>query len=255
MPAENPLVFNAFKQVVGANGANLTLERGVYRARITPWESSVPLAGTNYFDFGVVITGSVPAILYTSTLKMGNGATFIDGVNAGKSVEQIDKDVAETLQLQAEIHEMFAAKYAKERKEQAKAKAAAEAAKPITLKVNGTVVKTDSPPVIEGGRTLAPLRATVEALGYIVAWDSATQTIEIYNPVTYDLQISMKVGSNRAKVSTGIYGVMDERILDVPAKSINGRTMVPVRFIAESLGCSVQWDEKTKTINIVQNAG
>jgi hypothetical protein len=69
------------------------------------------------------------------------------------------------------------------------------------------------------------------------------------------LRISLKIGSNRAKVSTGIYGVMDERILDVPAKTINGRTMIPVRFIAESLGCSVGWDEASKTVTIIQNAG
>jgi hypothetical protein len=138
---------------------------------------------------------------------------------------------------------------------QAAAAAAAQAAKPITLKVNGTTIPTDSPPVTENGRTLAPVRAVVEALGYIVSWDSATQTIEIYDLGTHDLRVSLKIGSNRAKVSTGIYGVMDERILDVPAKTINGRTMVPVRFIAESLGCTVGWDEATKTVSITQAAG
>jgi hypothetical protein len=135
------------------------------------------------------------------------------------------------------------------------AKAAAQAAKPITLNVNGVTVKTDSPPVIENGRTLAPMRAVVEALGYIVSWDSATQTVEIYDPDTHDMRISLVIGSSRVKVSTGVYRVMDERALDVPAKIINGRTMIPVRFIAETLGCTVSWDESSKTVSIVQNAG
>ncbi|HWQ75805.1 MAG TPA: copper amine oxidase N-terminal domain-containing protein [Syntrophomonas sp.] len=142
-------------------------------------------------------------------------------------------------------------------KARAAAEAAAQAAKPITLKVGGVTVKTDSPPVIENGRTLAPVRAIVEALGYIVAWDSATQTMEVYNYYTEALVISMKIGSKVAKVAvgTGSNAIMDDRILDVPAKIINGRTMVPVRFIAETLGCEVSWDQTTKAVNIIQAEG
>ena len=44
--------------------------------------------------------------------------------------------------------------------------------------------------------------------------------------------------------------------VDVPGRVVYpGRTMVPVRFIAETLGCTVSWDEATKTISIVHNAG
>ncbi len=63
------------------------------------------------------------------------------------------------------------------------------------------------------------------------------------------------MGSNKAKVYTGIYGVLDEAIMDVPVKTINGRVMVPVRFISETLGCRAKWDRNTKTVNIVQAAG
>jgi hypothetical protein len=137
------------------------------------------------------------------------------------------------------------------------AEAAAHAAQPITLKVNGTVVPTDSPPVMENGRTLAPLRAVVESLGYIAAWDGSTQTIGVYDYYTEALIIEMRIGSNVARVAigSGISSVFDDRTLDAPAKLINGRTMVPVRFIAETLGCTVQWDEASKTVNIAQAAG
>jgi len=152
-----------------------------------------------------------------------------------------------------EIHDMSG--------EREKARKAAEEAKkaalPITLKVNGTEIKTDSSPVIENGRTLAPARAIVEALGYLVAWDSETKTMDVHSYYTEALVISMKEGSNVAKVAvgTGANSIMDDRILDVPAKIINGRIMVPVRFIAESLGCTVSWDADTKTISITQAEG
>ena len=58
----------------------------------------------------------------------------------------------------------------------------------------------------------------------------------------------MRIGSNRVKVSTGIWGVMDERIINVPAKTINGRTMVPVLFIAETIGFVVDWVDSTQTV-------
>ena len=156
---------------------------------------------------------------------------------------------------EAEVYQQMERDAAARGAERAAAEAAARAAIPITLKVNGRVISTDSPPVVENGRTLVPVRAFVEALGYIVSWDSGRQVLDIYDPETHALRISLTVGSNRARVSTGIYGVTDERILDVPAKIINGRTMVPVRFIAETLGCTVSWDEATKTISIVHNAG
>jgi hypothetical protein len=133
--------------------------------------------------------------------------------------------------------------------------AAAYAAKPITLKVDGVVVKTDSPPVVEGGRTLVPVRALVEALGYTLSWDSTVQQVNIYEQFSQELRISMWSGSKRALVSTGIYYVETEVTLDVPAKVINGRTMVPARFIAETLGCTVSWDDATKTVSIVANKG
>ncbi|MCL2814716.1 MAG: copper amine oxidase N-terminal domain-containing protein [Oscillospiraceae bacterium] len=137
----------------------------------------------------------------------------------------------------------------------AKAAAAEHAAKPITLKIDGKVISTDVAPVIEDGRTLAPMRAVVEALGYLVTWDSGTQTVNIYSYATDVLMISLKIGSNKAKVFTPIPDVMDERVLDVPAKLINGRTMIPVRFIAETLGCTVKWDPDNKIVEIISAMG
>jgi len=127
--------------------------------------------------------------------------------------------------------------------------AAAQAAKPITLKIDGQTIATDSPPVIENGRTLAPVRAIVEALGYYVTWEEKTQTIGIYSYATDVMIIEMRVGSRTAKVLVGSSNY-DDRVMDVPAKIINGRTMVPVRFLAETLGMEVRWDEASRTVII-----
>jgi len=43
---------------------------------------------------------------------------------------------------------------------------------------------------------------------------------------------------------------IDPENLDVFPEIINGRTMLPLRFIAENLGCTIEWDEKSKTIAI-----
>lgn len=265
--SDDMFYYNSFDQLTGASGLNLTLKRGVYYAHITPQsETSVLLGGEPdeevYYigDYGVVATGSTKGdvLIFSPDVFIGL-VPLIKGVNSGKSVEQINKEYDAAIK--KAIEEQRKADEARKKAEEAAKKAAAEkaakeyAAMPITLKVNGVVVKTDSPPVIQSGRTLAPVRAIVEALGYIVAWDSSTQVVDIYDPDTHDLRITLKIGSNKAKVSTGIYGVMDERILDVPAKLINGRTMVPVRFIAETLGCTVGWDEKTKTVSITSAKG
>lgn len=262
--------YNSFPQLTGASDINLTLKRGVYYAHITPQSVISTLEGQDpdynlYYgaEYGVVATGSSKGsiLIFSPDVFIGL-VPLIDGVNSGKSVDQISSDykdaikkVEEENRKQEEARKKAEEAAKKAAEEKAKKEAADLAAKPITLKVNGVVVKTDSPPIIENGRTLAPVRAIVEALGYIVAWDSGTQIVDIYDPDTHDLRISLKIGSNRAKVSTGIWGVMDERILDVPAKIINGRTMVPVRFIAETLGCKVEWEEKTKTVSITSAKG
>ncbi|NYB73654.1 hypothetical protein HZF24_05815 [Sedimentibacter hydroxybenzoicus DSM 7310] len=272
-PDDNPLVHNTFKQITGAGGVDVKLTKGVYIARITPQDASQDLIGRerrsadswdddySYLgstDFGVVMTGSFTgggaALFNNWSVTSGGIGPIIEGANAGKSAGEINNDMAVEINKQLELRRKEQEAARKAEAEKAAKKAAEAANKPITLKINGNVIKTDSAPVIENGRTLVPVRAIVESLGYIVSWNSTTQIIDIYD--TYgNLIISMKAGSTKASIATGIYGVMDERILDAAAKVIDGRTMVPVRFIAETLGCEVKWDDATKTINIIENQG
>lgn len=106
---------------------------------------------------------------------------------------------------------------------------------------NGNKINSDVPPYVKDGRTLAPIRAILEALGMTVAWDGTTQTA---TAVKADITISVTINSNIAVVN----GV--QKTLDVPAEITNGRTFVPVRFFAEALNMNVDWDGYTKTVII-----
>ena len=106
---------------------------------------------------------------------------------------------------------------------------------------NGNKINSDVPPYVKDGRTLAPMRAILEALGMDVSWDGATQTA---TAVKADINISISINSNIAIVNG------EQQTLDVPAEITNGRTFVPVRFFAEALNMDVDWDAYTKTVII-----
>jgi len=119
----------------------------------------------------------------------------------------------------------------------------------------------DQPPVIQNGRTLVPMRAIFEALGAEVKWDQVTQTVTAFRPdETYagflgDKTITLTIGKNTAHLVSDVRerpeNSRDEDIaLDVPAQVMNSRTMVPLRFVSETLDAHVKWDAKTNRIDI-----
>ncbi|WP_054694983.1 N-acetylmuramoyl-L-alanine amidase [Syntrophomonas palmitatica] len=99
----------------------------------------------------------------------------------------------------------------------------------------------DVPPVIEKDRTLVPLRAIFEAMGSAVGWDGANQTVYAHRAGT---TIVLTIGSASPTVNGEV------KKLDVPAKIIKDRTMVPLRFIAEAFGGKVDWEASSRTISI-----
>lgn len=112
------------------------------------------------------------------------------------------------------------------------------AAGALDLYVDTTKVETDTPPTIVDGRTLVPVRAIFEAIGATVTWDAAANTA---TGVRGDVIVSIQIDNTTAYVNG------EPRTLDVLAQLINGRTMVPARFISESMGCDVTWDGNTGT--------
>ncbi len=108
--------------------------------------------------------------------------------------------------------------------------------------VNNANVKLDAPPVIANDRTLVPLRFIAEAFGAKVSWNPVFKLIFI---TMGNKEIILQAGISYASVNNKKVN------LDAPPKIINGHTMVPLRFIAEAFGASVNWNESTKSITIV----
>lgn len=111
----------------------------------------------------------------------------------------------------------------------------------VGLYVNGKEPTMDVRPVIKEGRTLVPVRAISEALGADIAWDEATQTVTI---VRDGITVVLTLGSNIALVNG------EEVVLDVTADTIEGRTMVPARFVSTALQAIVAWEPTTETVVI-----
>jgi hypothetical protein len=110
---------------------------------------------------------------------------------------------------------------------------------------DGSEIIFDQPPVIEEGRTLVPARAIFEALGLTVSYDEATQVVTAKND---QYEIILAIDQVKATVNG------EAATLDVPAKILGDRTMVPIRFISEAIDLEVAWDNDARTINITTKA-
>ncbi len=112
--------------------------------------------------------------------------------------------------------------------------------------VNGETRTLDSPPIIKNGRTLLPIRAVVEALGGNVNWSSSDKKVTVSLGL---VTIELWIGKPQAKVN-GTTKWIDDANSKVVPEIINGRTMIPLRFVAENLGATVDWNQDTKTVTI-----
>jgi len=99
----------------------------------------------------------------------------------------------------------------------------------------------DQRPVVVDDRTLVPVRGVFETLGFVVGWDDAEQ------------QATLTGNKFVVVITVGSYDFTTngERLeLDVPAQLINGRVMLPIRAVLESVGYYVGWDDATQTVLI-----
>ncbi len=120
------------------------------------------------------------------------------------------------------------------------------------MTVNGVSQEIDpgrgTKPVIipKWSRTVVPIRAIVEALGGTIEWDGKERKVTInFNGTTIELWI----GKPQARVN-GEMKWIDSKNHNVKPIIVNGRTMLPLRFVAESLGGEVDWDPVTRTITL-----
>lgn len=107
--------------------------------------------------------------------------------------------------------------------------------------VNNEPTTMDQAAYVKNSRTLVPLRFVGESLGAQVSWEgnSKKATLELG-----DTSVSVIIGSKVAYVDGQL------TTLDVPAEIKGGRTFVPLRFVSESLGAYVDYDEQTKTVSV-----
>ena len=112
--------------------------------------------------------------------------------------------------------------------------------------VNGETKTLDSPPVIKNSRTLLPIRTVVESLGGTVDWSDSEKKVTVSLGTN---TIELWIGKSTAKVN-GTDKPIDPSNPKVVPEIINSRTMLPLRFVTENLGATVDWNDKTKTITI-----
>ena len=120
-----------------------------------------------------------------------------------------------------------------------------------TYYVNDELKTMDVAPIIRESRTLLPIRYVAEALGADVQWDAVERKVTItFKGTTIELWID----KNSAKVN-GEYKLIDATNPKVtPIIIPPGRTMLPIRFIAENLGCKVDWDATLREVKITYPA-
>jgi len=126
--------------------------------------------------------------------------------------------------------------------------AAAGAAAPVTVVVDGRTLTLQPAPFIAEDRVLVPLRGVFETLGAAVDWDGATRTVTARRPGSY---VRLRIDSRVACLAPGCD---QAAVLDVPAFIRDGRTFVPLRFVATALGAEVTWDGARRAVVIRDGA-
>lgn len=114
----------------------------------------------------------------------------------------------------------------------------------VSVYINDTLLETDVPAVISDGSTMLPFRAVLNSLGVEdseITWNEDVQSIEVK---TIDKYIFLFVGNTAAIANDKLITLNKAPFIE------NGRTLVPIRFIAESLGANVEWNHDEYAVYI-----
>ncbi|MEK4361981.1 CotH kinase family protein [Paenibacillus sp. FSL M8-0212] len=114
--------------------------------------------------------------------------------------------------------------------------------KTITVTLDGkSITFPDQDPLQQSGRVMVPVNAILEAMGAEVTWDKTAKAV---TTVLNDQTLVLKIGSSTATVNG------ETLEIDAPAIIQNSRTLVPVRFISEGLGLTVDWDQTAAQVSL-----
>jgi len=123
---------------------------------------------------------------------------------------------------------------------------AVKAAQPITVVFDGQILTFDVPPAIINDRTMVPMRVIFEAHGTDVHWDDIADTV---TATRGNLTVVARIGDPFINVNGNLTAMAVAPVI------VEGRTLVPVRFISEALGSAVAWDGDTRTVFITASIG
>jgi hypothetical protein len=112
----------------------------------------------------------------------------------------------------------------------------------VSIVVNGSPVTFDQPPVERAGRVFVPLRGVFERLGASVVYANG-----VINAQGNGRSVHLQIGSTQAVVNG------QTLTMDVAPFVIGARTLVPLRFVAQSLGAAVNWNQSNNTVYIQGN--
>lgn len=115
----------------------------------------------------------------------------------------------------------------------------------IRVLVNDQALAADVQPVLDGNRVLVPLRVIVEHLGAGIEWNGSARTVTIIRGET---NVRLTINANTALKNGATVS------LDVPARLVAGRTLVPLRFVSEVLGADAQWSAADRTVRVTAKA-
>lgn len=109
------------------------------------------------------------------------------------------------------------------------------------LEVEGEILKTQMPPIVFDGYSVVPARDVFEKLGSTVKWEDKTQTVTVSKD---EMVINVSINSKTAYVNG------KKKTMPISPKLINGKTMIPVRFVGDTLGYFVDFNSETDTVII-----
>ncbi|WNR47051.1 stalk domain-containing protein [Paenibacillus roseipurpureus] len=107
--------------------------------------------------------------------------------------------------------------------------------------IDGKKITFEVPQTVINGSTLVPMRKIFESLGALIEWEGSTRTVTAKKG---DITITYVIGDTMAKKNSA------DIALSVPGQIVDGSTLVPLRFVSESLGATVGWEGASRTITI-----
>lgn len=233
----NPDALHNIPAGITANILTLTAQAGVGFVKLD-WNSITDYRGVSGYNlYKSTSPGTQPTAPAASNIKV---LTYIDpDVQKGTTYYYTVKPVFADNSVGTASNEAAAAPQA--------------AAGTIQLTINNPIMRGNgvqkeidagfgTAPVIKDGSTYLPIRSLISEMGGNIEWDGAQQKVTI----VYDgTRVELWIGQTKARID-GIETTMTA----APFVSATGRTMLPLRFVGESLGCNVSWNDAAKSVTV-----